>query len=71
MSNLTPDSTSLLDAILGVNFHSKLSNKLYDLSKKLPEKYSDFSERIRVVAEELNNPEYRDQGKVTTKDNKK
>jgi hypothetical protein len=70
MSSQIPNSDSLLNAILGVNFNSKLSNKLCDLSRKLPERYADFSKRIMVVAEELDNPEYRDQSKVTNKDNK-
>ena len=71
MSDQKPDLKSLYAAIVGVDFHSKLSEKLYNLSYKLPQdKYADYSKRIRTVAAELNNPEYKDPGRVTTKNNK-
>jgi hypothetical protein len=50
---------------------SKLSKKLYDLSYQLPlDKYADYAKRLRVVAAEVNNPEYKDPGRVTTKNDK-
>lgn len=50
---------------------SKLSKKLYDLSYQLPrDKYTDYAKRLRIVAAEVNDPGYKDPGRVTTKNDK-